>query len=147
MKTVTEKHDYASLIKMLHSSDEENAVVALQCIDHMDFNDNMVTILMLYKKANIPYTFWKEHAPNTVKLLKTCGVSGERVLTYADIMSIMRAKKADAYQLQLFVEGINETIKNDLVEYGYDFIEEISVKVKYKIDDTSKTKRESSQDV
>lgn len=133
METINEvKLDFDSLNKMLMSSDKENATLAMSLLENINFKKNLVLILLLYKKTHhTPYT-WLTAAPKVWLKMKSAGVSDTKPLTYKDILAIMQEKKVPADQVELFVQSVNDTLKNDLAQYGYDFIDKIEITLKPK---------------
>ena len=115
--------DYDTLFRMMASPDTENVSIAISLLDTVDFKKNMVLILLLYKKSHQVPEYWKKNAPKLWKKMKGAGVSEDKPLTYKDLLSIMQAKKVPEEQVAMFVQSVNDTLKNDLAQYGYDFIE------------------------
>ena len=133
METLQEiKLDYDTLSRMLMSSDKENTNLAISLLDTVDFKKNMVLILLLYKKSHQVPEYWKEHAPKLWGKMKRAGVSEDKPLTYKEILAMMQAKKVPQEQVAMFVQSVNDTLKNDLAQYGYDFIEKIEITLKHK---------------
>ena len=135
MEQVKEKHDYQALKKMLVSEDVENQVMGLECLEHIPFEENMITILLLVKHVNIDTKLWRKHAPNIVTRIQSEVIDINKILTYQDILNIMKKYKASPDQIALFVEDVNETLRQSLVEYGYDFIDKITITLKENTDD------------
>ena len=135
MEQVKEKHDYQALKKMLVSEDVENQVMGLECLEHIPFEENMITILLLVKHINIDTKLWRKHAPNIVTRIQSEVIDINKILTYQDILNIMKKYKASPDQIGLFVEDVNETLRQSLIEYGYDFIDKITITLKENTDD------------
>ena len=135
MEQVKEKHDYQALKKMLVSEDVENQVMGLECLEHIPFEENMITILLLVKHVNIDTKLWRKHAPNIVTRIQSEVIDINKILTYQDILNIMKKYKASPDQIGLFVEDVNETLRQSLIEYGYDFIDKITITLKENTDD------------
>lgn len=127
------KLEYDNLYKMMISPDNQNAVLALSLLETVDFKNNLVPILLLYKKTSISSEYWKEHAPKLWAKLKKHGVSSDNPLTYKQILEIIKDKKVSEDQVNIFIQSVNDTLKNHLCDYGYDFIEKIEIKLKHKI--------------
>lgn len=135
--TTKEKYDYKALHKMLKSSDEESYRLALQCIEHMDMKANLVTILLLYK--DFPEKDdWGVFAPEKLREIEKFldkRSSDAWILTYRDIMKMMQKQMVGEDQVEQFLIALTDTVKKSLVDYGFDFIEDVSIILKKHIDE------------
>jgi hypothetical protein len=131
MKT-KEQYDYNALYKMLGSQDEESYVLGLQCIEHMDTKANLASILLLYK-AFPDKGMWGVHAPITfdkIKKFLNINSSENFIITYRDIMRIMRDQMVEKDQVEIFLKEVTSMVKHTLVTYGFDFIEDVTLVLK-----------------
>lgn len=129
MKT-KEQYDYNALYKMLASQDKESYVLGLQCIEHMDTKANLVSILLLYK-AFPDKEMWESHAHETVvKIKKLLKVNHLFMITYKDIMTIMRDQMVEKDQVEIFLKEVTSMVKDTLVDYGFDFIKDVTLVLK-----------------
>lgn len=134
-ETTPETCDYKDMKRMLESSDQENRVMALQCLENLDFESNWMIILLLLKHANVPKSEWRSNAPKLTDTLKKRGISMEKVTTYQEVLNFTSKVKASDEQLQFFIEDVNETLRKNLADIGYDHIAEIQVTLKEKEND------------
>lgn len=142
-KIVLGRDTYNQIKAMLESPDKENAVVALSCIENSDFRLNITYILLCIKEANIPFTFWKEHAAETCK--KYAQLKIGKPLTYKQIIEKIIEYKVSVEDMQFFmdrfaiklVEDINRNIAIDENQ-----IADIKITIKPKQDE-SRTVSES----
>lgn len=106
-KVILARDTYDSVKAMLESPDEENMVVAFQCIENGDFVSNLAYILFLLKEADVEGQLWKEHAPETTKKLTTLfkvDLVNAPSITFKSIMRLMRLYKAPREDYQFFMD-------------------------------------------
>ena len=92
-KIILEKDTFENVKNMLESSDVENAVVALECIENADFLKNLVYILFLYKESNVPLLTWLNHAPKTCNKLRQLNKS--YAFSYKSILNFLQKYNCD----------------------------------------------------
>jgi N-acetylglutamate synthase/N-acetylornithine aminotransferase len=104
MKIETEK--YERLKSMLESTDQENLVVAMECIEQVDFRENMTMILFLIKDSNVDPELWKKHAPiTTEKFFSVFSVGiGNASLAFSNIMRLMKLYEASIEDWQFYAD-------------------------------------------
>lgn len=100
-KIILGKETYSQLKDMLESSDKENAVVALSCIEASDFKQNITYVLLMMKEANVDRKLWNEHAAETVKKYRALGIVDR--ITYKKILEISLAYKVHLDDIQFFM--------------------------------------------
>ena len=97
---------------MLESSDKENAVVALSCIENSDFKLNITYILLMMKEGDVQFGLWKEHAAETCK--KYAQLKIGKPLTYKQIMETMILYKVPIEDMQFFMDRFAVKLVTDL---------------------------------
>lgn len=132
------KLDYKNLIRMLNSPDEENAIVALECLNNVDFKENMVLIMCLYKNCRHSEKFWIENANAIYNKLKDISMIEDsssyrhqaKAMTNRRILEKAKEHDASNEQIKVFAECVTEELLIGLEQYGYDFIESINITIK-----------------
>jgi len=130
IKLTAETHD--NIVEMMNSIDLENRVVALNCIENVDFNENLVYILLLKKQGGASSSEWSTHAPNTSKLLKGIGINLDTSLTWKQYLEILIKRDTTPDKIQFYLDRFVAVIHKSITALGYDFIETLEVKVKLK---------------
>ena len=130
IKLTSETHD--NIVEMMNSVDLENRVVALNCIENVDFKDNLVYILLLKKQGGASTSEWTVNAPHTCKLLKGIGVNLDTTLTWKQYLEILIKHETPPDKIQFYLDRFVKVIHKSITALGYDFIETLEVKVKLK---------------
>jgi hypothetical protein len=130
IKLTAETHD--SIVEMMNSIDLENRVVALNCIENVDFSDNLVYILLLKKQGNATTKEWREHAPHTSKMLISIGINLDSTLTWKAYLEILAKRNTEPEKIQFYLDRFVRVIHSSIKALGYDFIEELEITLKRK---------------
>jgi hypothetical protein len=130
IKLTSETHD--NIVEMMNSVDLENRVVALNCIENVDFKDNLVYILLLKKQGGASTSEWTTNAPHTCKLLKSIGVNLDTTLTWKQYLEILIKQDTTPDKIQFYLDRFVKVIHKSITALGYDFIETLEVKAKLK---------------
>lgn len=133
-ETVTLKADtFDNVLAMLNSVDTENRVVGLSCIDNVDFNTNLVYIMLLKKQGDKATTAdWKEHAPKTTQMLTSMGVNMDNALTYKQILEILVKRNVPPEDIQFYLDKFVRTLHTSIKGLGYEFIDSLEINLKLK---------------
>jgi hypothetical protein len=129
-KIKLEKKTYDTVMAMLESPDEENVVVAFECIKNADFKTNIVYILLLYKEVNIDNTVWKKHAPEIFETIDKL-LTNETFLSFRDIMEIARKYEVSQEDIQFYMDRYAMFLMRDLNK-GKEYVELLEIKIKLK---------------
>lgn len=125
------RENYTSILNMLNSTDEENHLVGLTCVEEADFKKNFVVIMFLFKDSNLGGDAWKEHAPKThKKIIKITG--GEyKSATFKIIFDNLIKTKPVTEDVAFYIQQFNNFLI-DMVNKGGRFpeIEKIEIKLK-----------------
>ena len=130
-KTAFTSEQFNNLISMGSSSDVENHVLALALVEHADFNENLVYILLLKKLGKINWETWKTHAPKTSLKLKNI-IPEAKVITYKKIFDMLGSIKNNQEQILFFLDYFAKYLEKQCKQLGYDFIESLEIKIKTK---------------
>lgn len=131
------KEKYENIINMLLSDDQENVVLGLSILNELDFHKNIVEILLIKKHARKTNAkLYEEHAPKLWEYLKE--LENNNILnlktqfTYKYVMSVLTKLDCNSDQLQFFMQDFSEYLYKQCVSMGFDFIERLDIKLKYK---------------
>lgn len=122
---------YDQLKSMLESPDEENAIVALSCIEASDFKSNITYVLLIMKEADVDFQLWKAHAAETMKKYRALGIMTGH-LTYKKIMEVILQYKCPLEDIQFFMNRFALHMKEEInskLESGANKIEELLIQI------------------
>jgi len=131
-------HD--SILEMMNSVDTENKVVALNCVENVDFNKNLTYILILKKQGNANSSEWSEHAPNTSTMLKGLGINIDSSLTWKQLLEILVKRKVSVDDIQFYLDRFGKHLYGSIKGLGYEFIDSLDIKLKIKLPDGEQNK-------
>jgi hypothetical protein len=133
-ETVTLKAEtFDNVLNMLNSVDPENRVVALSCIENVDFKTNLVYIMLLKKQGDKATTAeWKEHAPKVCQMLSSININLDNALTYKQILEILTKHKVSAEDIQFYLDKFARTLFTSIKGLGYEFIDSLEINLKLK---------------
>lgn len=126
---------FENVSAMLASVDPENKVVALSCIENVDFNENIAYILLLKKQGKASPEEWRQHAPTAYRLLKESGADVDGVITFKEALNILVKRKVKPVHIQFYLDQFLGHIADSIKGLGYDFIDELELSVKLKTKD------------
>jgi len=135
---------YQSLYGMLQSADQENAVVALHCMENCDFQKSLGKLLYLYKHSKCDDNLWRDHAPRLTQKLKALGVEIGKDITFEQAFKILAEQKAHPDSFHFLMGKFGGAIRDEIASWGYDWIASIDIKFTLK-DETSRQLSESSE--
>jgi len=105
--------EYKRLLKMLDSPDVENTVLALHCIDNMDFETNKVTILCLLKSSRISAQLWIDNANKTYnRIVHSSAHVITKMLSFNDILNQINGETVSGEQIDAFYEAVAKSRYN-----------------------------------
>jgi len=140
MEITNEK--YQSIILMMCSDDDENKVVALSIIEQLSFKDNVTKILLLKKHSTSSIKLWKEHAPNIHNALQELTDRGymdvNKHLTYKQVLKTITMMKVPPEEFEFYMKDFSNYLMVQVKALGYDFIESMEIKIKYKKNEQSR---------
>lgn len=129
------EHTHDSVVEMMNSVDTENKVVALSCIENVDFNGNLVYILLLKRQGKATAAEWTEHAPKATGMLKALGVNMEEPVTWKDILDVLIKQKASPDHMQFYLDRYAVNLYTSIKGLGYEFIDRLEITLKLKSND------------
>ncbi len=139
VKTVLTASDYYNLMDMFNSPDEANHTVAFGILNNLDFDTNVVYILMARKYSLLDKSVWEKNCPALEKKIVSCIEDNEHeIITYMTIMSQLVMKKPDTDQVvvfskefnKYFVESFNKVYADQNVEFKLDYTLNVEKKEK-----------------
>ncbi len=123
---------FENTVRMMNSPDQENIVVALECIENVDFKENLTYIILVTKFANVTADIWKKHAPESAKKLESIGMELSKPMNYKKMLQILIKYKVPDSDLQFFFNKFEGNLKESIKSLGYDFIDDIKITLKLK---------------
>ena len=129
---IIDKDRYKNLLNMLNAPDQENAIVALQSMEHMDFEKNRIQILMLKKNSKVLASFWKEQAPVLYTKIESTGMDPEKIITYKGLLTLLKEQGRKPEELQFYVDVFQDYLLEEMHALGYSFLEKVEIIVKFK---------------
>jgi len=110
--------EYKRLLKMLDSPDVENTVLALHCIDNMDFETNKVTILCLLKSSRISAQLWIDNANKTYnRIVHSSAHVITKMLSFNDILNQINGETVSGEQIDAFYEAVADSLEATIQSY------------------------------
>ena len=134
-KLALNKENFDQILLMLNSSDKENVVMGLICIEELDVKTGLAYLLLIRKLANVTDELWKMHAPTKVTALKNMGINSGTVLTYKKILDLLTSRKVPTDDIEFYLSKFGEYLNSTLHSLGYDVIEAVEIKLKIKLHD------------
>jgi len=126
------KERYTNLLDMLNAADQENAVVALQSLENMDFDKNRMQIIMLKKNSKVLSSFWKEQVPVLYKKLEAIGMDPEKIITYKGVLTLIKESGRKQEEILFYTEVFQEYLLQEMHALGYEFLEKVEIIIKFK---------------
>lgn len=125
---ITEEY-YNSILKMIASPNKEDLVLSLQIIENMNYEDNFIYILFLYRACNEPQRkLWIDIAPKSGNFCED--LKAKHTLNVIGLHKTLIGKVTKE-QEDFVNKEFGKTLRNTMRNYGYDFIEEINLKIKW----------------
>lgn len=122
---------FETVLSMLNSTDQDNVILGLSCIEEMDAINGLVYLLLLKKLGNVEEEMWKLHASTKLKYIQ--GIDENKgIITYQRILSILRETKVPISDIQVFLTYFGKYLM-DILKTEYEIIEGIEVIIKCKL--------------
>ena len=111
--------EYKRLLKMLDSPDVENTVLALHCIDNMDFETNKITILCLLKSSRTSPHLWIDNANKTYNRIVNSSpfAPTNKMLSFNDILNFINGETVSGEQIDAFYEAVADSLEATIESY------------------------------
>lgn len=136
-KLVLDADSFDSILAMLQSNDKENEEVAFSVINNCDKEKSLVYLLYLHRLSNEKAIEWEKRAPLAFEYLKTTGYTPDRETSYKDILDIIKASDIDEKSSEFSYSYFGKYLLDTIQKLGYDFVENIEVKIKVKNESTT----------
>jgi hypothetical protein len=130
-ETKFKPEQFYNLIQMGSSINIEDRTLALMLVESVDLKEHLVYVLLFKKLCKIDDKLWIEHAPKTYRKLKSI-VDLQRTITYKTIFEMLGKYKVNIEQMQFFLEYFSKYLAEQCKSLGYDFIDELEIKIKTK---------------
>jgi len=114
------------MLAMLESPDEENKVVAFECIKNTDLKTNMVYIILLMKEANIKREFWVEHVPEITRTVESI-IHKIYDISFSRILNVIHRYTLSLEDKQFLMDRYAKYLEKCL-ELDKDLVIEIKIK-------------------
>jgi hypothetical protein len=125
---------FKNILDMVNSPDDENKIVALQCIENMNYKANIVYVVMILKNSNLQESLWLENAPKAYGYLKTLEFQVGKAMTFKRIFGTLIKLGVNPDDLQFFFDLFGEELMRTMTGMGYDLLERVELKLIYKED-------------
>lgn len=125
-----ETHD--SILAMMDSPDTENRIVALNCIENVDFNKNLTYIMILKRQGKASEAEWKEHAPKASQMLQGLGIKLDAALTWKQVLELLVKRGVPPEDIQFYLDRFANQLFGSIKSLGYEFIDTLEIKLKVK---------------
>jgi hypothetical protein len=120
---------YNNLLEILNSNDIENQKIAFQIIENMDYEDNFVYILFLYRSCDMKKRMlWNDYAPNSCAFCED--LKKKYSLNVPGLHKSMKGKISED-QKDFVQRQFSESLKKVLVNYGHDFIKSLKIEIEW----------------
>ena len=130
LTTDLNQETHESMLAMMNSTDKENMVVALNCIENVDFDKSLVYILLLKKFSNASAEDWKSNAPKVSAKLKALEVDVDKPINFKKILQIIVQRKVPKDDIQFYLDRFGGYLFTTIKDMGYNYVESIEIKLK-----------------
>jgi hypothetical protein len=120
---------YYQLLPLIKSSSKEDYELAFQIIENMNYSENFIYMIFLYKETTKSMkAAWKEVAPKSYMYCEK--LKDQYSLNLVGIYNSVKNEIND--EDKLFVQNqFSKSLMNTLHNYGYDFIDDLQIKIKW----------------
>ena len=136
-KLVLDAESYDTLLNMF-SGDDEDKILALECINNIDQKKSLIYTLFLRKNANAQYSLWKVNCP---KVLHYHGSLSFDLTTnsirYADILEVIKTQDNKEENLNFFLVEFGKFLGGSLKD-AFKFVDDLEITVKFKDNEKQK---------
>ena len=127
--------NYNEFWNLLNSKDKDNAIVAMSILEQSDLRDSLPYILLLFKNHSASKRAeWLKESPILSEKLKTLGVVKDTDLTYKWIIDMI-INKCTNEGIQFIIDKFTIVLHKYTIEWGFDFMKDIDMKLTLKKDD------------
>ena len=114
------KEELINLIKMLNSSDKDNAVMALSAIESTE--PSIAELILLYAKSSVDVhqeNYWLKIAPKSYSKVKHYDVKNKSTSSYSWLIMLLTESAAEDYIIEIVLESFTKSIASFLKDLGY----------------------------
>lgn len=130
MQTIN-REEYHNLLNLINSNDKENRTVAFSVLDSIDFVDNLPVILLVLKKLKKTdrHIIFKEY-PTLANKLNKLNINDDNPLRINFIYQLVKEHHTKEGLQFILEEGFLSDLKSHLLEWGFDFCNEVELTIK-----------------
>ena len=129
-KLVLDTESYDTLLNMFNGDDEDK-IVAFECLNNVDQKKSLVYTLFLRKNANAQHSMWKA---NCQKVLDYHGSLGfeptNNIIKHASILEIIKTQPNKEENLNFFLIDFSKFLKDGL-KIAFDFVDDLEFTLKF----------------
>jgi hypothetical protein len=136
-KLVLDSESYETLLNMF-SGDDEDKILALECINNIDQKKSLIYTLFLRRNADVLYSLWKANSPKVLKYHSSLGFKpSNNMIKYGDILEIIKTQDNKEENLNFFLADFSRFLKDTLIN-SFDFMSELEIVTKFKDNEKQK---------
>jgi len=134
-KITVDINNYENFWALLNSADKENSVVALTILNNANFRESLPYILLLFKSQDeASRATWLNNALDLKKKLEGIDINSNSNLSYKAIIDLVK-DKCPIEAVQFTIDKFSLVLKKYLVEWGFDFVKDLDLVLKLKVED------------
>ena len=123
---------YENVKAMLESSDKSNMKLGFECLENIDFKENLVYILMLLQECNLDWREWLEHSPDTYKYLdKSLKLDMKKPFGFRDVGRLALTYSNSEEDFQFVMDKYSQHLVKLFNKIaGKELVNEVTIKIK-----------------
>ena len=115
-KIKIDTESFNNVLKMLNSSNQEDAITALMAMEQMDFKSGSMFFAILYKNTISKTSLWETNAPNLLKNINFIGV--DTTMSYKSIWNKLKDTSSQE-EKKLFASMYAADVIEILNDWGF----------------------------
>jgi hypothetical protein len=136
-KLVLDAESYDTLLNMF-SGDDEDKILALECINNIDQKKSLIYTLFLRKNANAQYSLWKVNCPKVLHYHGSLSFDPTtNSIRYADILEVIKTQDNKEENLNFFLVEFGKFLGESLKD-AFKFVDDLEITVKFKDNEKQK---------
>jgi len=115
------KEETKNLLNMLRSSDKENSIIALSCLDNFSKKEHLGELLVLYQFGMTPGEIWEKNCKKGFKHIKKVlpFKSSDYRLPSSKVFNKLVNNNCSKESIELYLELFTNEFSNHLYAMGY----------------------------
>lgn len=121
-----------NILKMIQSSDKDNLTVAVETLRYIDVHENLPYLLIMYKESSKELRSALFMETIFDKMKNNCHhipFDDSSIVTYNMIYTELKAHTVPKEALEYFLEKFAASIKKNMVEWGFSFLNDFNLKL------------------